>query len=276
MTDIRMILLDLDGTLLNSEKQITPANYTALEKAAQSGVFIVPCTGRFYGAMPDEILNLPFVRYAITINGAEIFDRQTETCLHRESIPLPRALEVFDYMDNLPAIYDCFQDGWGWMDEKFHRIIDDFIDDPHINSMVKNKRTPLADFKGTLRQRNLPIQKSQLFFHDMAARDKVLDTLPHDFPDLTVTSSLPMNIELNSQHAHKGRALEVLCQHLGLSPSQTMAFGDGSNDATMIEAAGIGVAMENALPNLKEIADYITCSNDQDGVAAAMAHFGIV
>ncbi len=274
--DIRMILLDLDGTLLNSDKKISSENYTALEQAAQKGILIVPCTGRFYGAMPEEIRNLPFVRYVITINGAEIFDTATDTCLHREEIPLERALALFDCMDDLPVIYDCFQDGWGWMDEDFYQKIDDYIFEPHINTMVKEKRTPVENFKDTIRQRGRSIQKTQMFFADLDARAKVLETLPQQLPDISVTSSLTMNIELNSKHAHKGRALEVLCQQLDIPTAQAMAFGDGSNDSSMIATAGLGVAMENAIPQLKEIATYITTSNDNHGIATALAHFGII
>ncbi len=274
--NIKMILLDLDGTLLDRDKKISPENYAALEQAAQNGALIVPCTGRFYGAMPEEIRGLPFVRYVITINGAEIFDTQTDTCLHREDISVERALELFDFMDDLPVIYDCFQDGWGWMDEKFYGVIDDYIDDPHINIMAKTKRTPVENFKKIIRERGRPIQKTQMFFGDLEARARYLKTLPQQLSDLSVTSSLTMNIELNSKHAHKGRALEVLCEILDIPVGQTMAFGDGSNDTSMILSAGIGVAMENAILELKGVADYVTCSNDKNGVAAALRHFGVI
>lgn len=274
--NIKMILLDLDGTLLDSHKKISPENYAALERAAQNGALIVPCTGRFYGAMPEEIRGLPFVRYVITINGAEIFDTETDSCLHREDISLERGLELFDFMDDLPVIYDCFQDGWGWMDEKFYAVIDDYIDDPHINHMAKNKRTPLENFKKVIGERGRPIQKTQMFFGDLTARARALEELPRQLPDLSVTSSLTMNIELNSKNAHKGRALEVLCEILDIPTAQTMSFGDGSNDTSMILSAGIGVAMENAIPELKAAANYVTTSNDENGVAAALKHFGVI
>lgn len=274
--DTRMILLDLDGTLLDSQKRISPENYAALEHAAQSGLLIVPCTGRFYDAMPDSIRNLPFVRYVITINGAELYDTTTQTALHRSDIPLEEGLSLFRYMDTLPVIYDCFQSGWGWMDSLLYQKIDQFIFDPHINEMVKQKRTPVVSFQETLRQRNLPIQKSQMFLADLDLRQTLLDTLPQQLPHLSVTTSLPMNIEFNSRDAHKGHALEVLCRLLNLSPSQAMAFGDGNNDLSMITTAGIGVAMGNAIDEVKSAANYVTDTNDHHGVAAALTHFGLI
>jgi hydroxymethylpyrimidine pyrophosphatase-like HAD family hydrolase len=81
------------------------------------------------------------------------------------------------------------------------------------------------------------------------------------------------NIEINSGDAHKGAALLELCRHLNIDPAQAMAFGDGLNDVTMIKTAGIGVAMGNADPRVKDVADFVTDTNDNDGVAKAIRRF---
>ena len=96
------------------------------------------------------------------------------------------------------------------------------------------------------------------------------------FPDLSVTSSIENNIELNSRGAQKGLALAALCRETGVSMEQTMAFGDGLNDISVLRAAKIGIAMGNAAQEIRAIADYVTDTNDHDGVAAALLHFGIV
>ena len=88
-----------------------------------------------------------------------------------------------------------------------------------------------------------------------------------------ISSSFSNNLEINALGATKGEAIARLAAHLGLDRGQTMGFGDGGNDMTMMTMAGIGVAMENAVEELKEQADYITLSNDEDGVAAALEHF---
>ena len=92
--DVKIIALDLDGTLLDSAKRLSPKNRAALEEAASMGVHIVPTTGRFFGMMPEAVRDLPFVRYAITINGAQVYDRETDSAIVREEIPLDMALDL--------------------------------------------------------------------------------------------------------------------------------------------------------------------------------------
>lgn len=270
---IKIILLDLDGTLLTSDKQISSANRAALEQAVEMGIHIVPSTGRFFGGIPQVVRDLPFVRYAITVNGAQIYDAAEGRVLHRAEILPADAEGIYDCLDALPVIYDCFMDGWGYMDRHNYARIDEFISDPRVNRMVKELRKPVEDFRAFMREQNRPVQKIQMFFQDLSLRERVWSQLIGQFPHMSVTSSIPNNVEINEKHANKGEALAVLCRHLGVDISETMAFGDGSNDRSMIEAAGIGVAMANADPSLKEIAGYVTDTNDSDGVAKAIARF---
>ena len=270
---IRIILLDLDGTLLTHDKQLSPGNRAALERAAAMGIWIVPSTGRFYQGMPAVVRELPFVRYAVTINGAQVYDGKEDAVLHRAEIAPAAAERVFDRLDALPVIYDCFLDGWGYMDARHYAQIDRFIADPRVNRMVKDLRRPVEDFRAFIRRENRPLQKIQMFFRDLDRRREALEVLPRDLPDMAVTSSIPNNIEINDSAATKGEGLRFLCRRLGVDIRDTMAFGDGSNDMTMIRAAGIGVAMANADPALRAAADFVTDTNDADGVAKAIARF---
>lgn len=271
--EIKLILLDLDGTLLTTDKKISAANYAVLEQAAAKGIDIVPCTGRFFIGMPEEVRSLPFLRYAITINGAEIYDVKEEKALHTALISPEKAEEVFSMMDTLPVIYDCFQDGWGWMDQIFYDMTDLYGMGEVRPEWIRKMRTPVEDFRGMVRSRNRGIQKTQMFLRDMELRARLLAELPLRFPELSVTTSLVNNIEINSGDAHKGAALLELCRQLNIDPSETMAFGDGLNDVTMMKAAGIGVAMGNADQKVKDAADFITDTNDNDGVAKAILRF---
>ena len=273
MPDIKIIVLDLDGTLLTSDKKISPRNYAALEQAAEKGIHIVPSTGRFYDGMPAVIRELPFVRYAITVNGAEIYDAREDRVLHRAEMTPAQADEVFAFLDTLPVVYDCYQDGWGWMEKSLYDRAGDFIEDPKVLSMVKDLRTPVEGFRELIRSRNRGVQKIQMFFKDMDKRAESLPLLRQRFPGLNVTSSITNNLELNSLEAHKGVALLKLCDILGVDPAQTMAFGDGLNDITMLQTAALGVAMDNAYPEVKEAANFITDTNDHDGVAKAIEQF---
>ncbi len=270
---IKLILLDLDGTLLTSDKTISPANREALSRAAAAGIHIVPGTGRFYGGMPQVVRDLPFVRYVVAVNGAQVYDAAEDRTLAREELSLADAFAVFEELDRLPVIYDCYLGGFGYDDEAMYARIDEFISDPRTNAMVKSTRRPVPDLRIFLRERGRPVQKIQMFFKDMDRRAAELERLPGLFPNLAITSSIVNNIEFNAKNANKGEALRFLCRHLRLNVSETMAFGDSGNDLSMIEAAGVGVAMANAGPILREAADYVTDTNDNDGVAKAIARF---
>lgn len=270
---VKIILLDLDGTLLTSDKTISAANYGALERAAAMGVHIVPSTGRFYDAMPEVVRKLPFVRYAVTVNGAQIYDAKEKKVLHQAEIPSEEALAVYEYFESLPTICDCYVDGWGYMERSHYARIEEFTRtaQPYVEQMLKELRTPVDDVKEIIRTHS--VQKVMCFFKDMERRAVELERVPVLFPHLRMTSSIANNIEVNAMGANKGEALRQLCAHLDVDVKDTMAFGDGSNDLTMIQTAGIGVAMGNAYQGLKDAADYITLDCDADGVAYAVEKF---
>ncbi|MBR5739203.1 MAG: HAD family phosphatase [Lachnospiraceae bacterium] len=273
MPDIRLITLDLDGTLLNSEKQLTEENADALQKASAAGIEIVPATGRFYRGMPEVIRNLPFVHYVISINGAEIYDVANDRVIGGSEIPYEQAISIMEYLDTLPVIYDCYQDGWGWMTKTLYDQAEDFAATVHSLNMIKNLRTPVPDLKARLLEKKAGVQKIQFFFKDMALRAETLRTLPERYPDLAVTTSIVNNVELNNRNATKGIALKKLAKHLHLRLRETMAFGDDLNDVTMLKAAGIGIAMGNASEAAKAAADYVTDDCDRNGVAKALRLF---
>ena len=275
MDDIEIIALDLDGTLLDSEKRLSEVNRAALERAAEKDVLIVPTTGRFFGMMPPAVRDLPFVRYAITINGAQVYDRETDTAIVRDEIPLDMALGVMELLDRYDVIYDCYRQNWGWMTAALQDKAADYVTNEHYLRMVREFRKPVPELKAHLRATagDGDVQKVMLFATNRersTAIDclrKLSDEIAARFPDIKVTASTWNNLELNIKTAHKGNALKRFAEHLGFTLENCMAFGDGMNDFTMVEAAGLGVAMENAEPEVKRVAKYVTLSNDEDGVA---------
>ena len=279
MNDIRIIALDLDGTLLDSEKRLSVVNRAALERAAEKGVLIVPTTGRFFGMMPPAVRDLPFVRYAITINGAQVYDRETDTAIVRDEIPLDMALGVMEVLDRFDVIYDCYRQNWGWMTAALQDKAADYATNEHYLKMVREFRKPVPELKAHLKAtaNDGDVQKIMLFARNTQVSglsSQVLDAIRLElaarFPEIKVTSSTWNNIELNIRTAHKGNALKRFAEHLGLGLANCMAFGDGMNDFTMVEAAGLGVAMANAEPEVKRVAKWIAPSNDDDGVAAGL------
>lgn len=276
--EIKLIALDLDGTLLNSQKELTARNAAALTRAAAAGIEIVPCTGRFFGGMPEAVRELPFLHYAITVNGAQVYDIRRDRAIARTEIPLKLVLRIMEYLDTVPVAYDCFRENWGWMSRKFWDNIERYTTDPHYHSMVRSLRTPVPELKAWLREEceNSPatahgaVQKIQLFTTDFALRDRLLLELPGQFPETAVTSSFNNNIEINLASAHKGAVLLQLADYLKIGREQTAAFGDGSNDVTLLRLAGLGVAMANACPAALAAADVVTTSCDEDGVARVL------
>ncbi len=273
MHNIRLIALDLDGTLLDADKRLSAENAAALAKAAEAGVEIVPATGRFYRGMPQLIRDLPYVRYVISINGAAVYDIARQKTVCGSEIPWQRAVEVMERLDELDVIYDCYQDGWGWMTQAFYDKADQYAANIHSLDMIRNLRTPVPELKACLQARATGVQKIQIFFRDMEKRAEALQSLPELFPDLVVTTSIVNNIEINSRDATKGVALQKLAAYLDIPVAQTMAFGDDRNDLSMLQAAGIGVAMGNAENSVKQAADYITDDCGDSGVAHAIHHF---
>lgn len=267
MRDIKLIALDLDGTLLNSDKALTPRNRAALEAASGAGILIVPATGRFYKGMPAVIRDLPFVRYVITINGAQVFDARSGESIYSAEIPTDEAVAFFEYLDTLPVIYDCYVDGWGYITAEMQERVEEYGMLPFQITMMHELRSPVPELKAWLREGGHRPQKMQLFARDVSFRDELLQTLTEKYPRFAVSASLPNNIEVNSRDADKGRALLALAAKLGLAREQTMAFGDDLNDLKMIEAAGAGVAMGNGHPKVKAAADVIAEDCNADGVA---------
>lgn len=268
-----IIALDLDGTLLNSDKQLTAGNRAALARAAEAGWAVVPTTGRFYEAVPQVIRELPFLSYAITINGAQVTDLRTAQVIYRAELPWKQAVEIMTYLDDLPVIYDCYQDNGAWMTEKLMAHIDSTVSDRHYRKMLRELRHPVPELKAFLTDRRMDVQKMQLFTADPALRLFLLEELPRRYEELCVSSSVSDNVEINQIHANKGEALMALADHFGLPRSATIAFGDGLNDLSMIRAAGLGVAMANACGEVKADADAETLSCDEDGVAYGIDRF---
>ena len=263
----RLIAFDLDGTLLDGEKNISPENMAALNAAAEQGMLIVPATGRIYAGLPEPLKALPFLRWCITVNGAYVYDAWEDRSVYREDIPLELTLRVIDYMEENHLFYDCYKDNWGYMDRRFYDQAVEFMPDKGILDLLIRLRTPVESLRSYVQNSGSGVQKLQMYFADMEERARQLRLLPTLFPELSVTSSVRNNIELNLAAANKGTALEALCRHLGVKMEETVAFGDGTNDLTMLRAAGLGVAMANAADEVKAAADRVTDDNEHSGVA---------
>lgn len=268
-----IIAIDLDGTLLNSRKELSSRNLYALENAAEAGWEVVPATGRFFDGIPDCIRELPFLHYAITINGAKVEDLRRKKTIYSAEMPWQQAIEMMELLDHAPVIYDCYMQDRGWMSIAHVERIDEIVEDSHTRKMLYDLRTPVEELKEFLREKKQNVQKVQFFTKDAIERVNKIRELPEQFADIVVSSAFSQNVEINHKCATKGEALLALAKYINVDPYDTMAIGDGSNDLSMIRAAGMGIAMTNAEQEIKEKARWVTLSNDRDGVAAAIEKY---
>ena len=269
-SDIKLIAMDLDGTLLTSEKRLTELNRTVMTKAAEAGIIIVPATGRIYAGVPEEIKALPFIRYLILANGATVYDRETDRVLYSAEIPPETAVDVLAWLDGFPAIYDCYQDDRGYMTAEMWEKADRYAPSPIYLQMIRTLRRPVPDLKEFIRIRGKSVQKLQAFCETTETQALVMEKTAARFPELAVSTSVARNVEINDARANKGTALQALCDQLQIGTETAMAFGDGANDLSMIRTAGTGVAMGNSVPAVLEAADRIAPDNDSDGVGCVI------
>ena len=268
----RLIAFDLDNTLLNTKKQVTPENMRVLELAASLGMEIVPVTGRAWEGVPESVRSMKFVNYAVTLNGAEIIDVKNAKTISEALMPIERGITLCRVIDELPVVYDCIADGMRFMTRECYGKIDMISEGEWQANVIRSSVKPVDDVIAVLAECK-GIQKMQIYTKDSELREALLNAFPVVFPKALFTSSVSNNIEINDPRANKGDSLKFIAEYLNIPLSATMAFGDGLNDKAMIHAAGIGVAMGNACRELLEIADHVTTDCDHDGVAEGIKTF---
>lgn len=271
---IKLVALDLDGTLLDSGKQVTARTREVLKECEKRGIQVVPATGRGRNAVAETILTLPGVRYGIFTNGSSVWDLQEDRELFADCIDWKTAQMTVGILRRYPIIYDMYINGGGVCERHFLDTLEDFGLSAYLCQFLRKTRKMVDDIIPYLEETHAPVQKMNLIFRDKETKHITRKAL-EQLPELLVTSSLPHNLELSAAGVTKGSGLRKLSEYLNVKPNETMACGDGENDLPMLRAAGIGICMENGAPFLKEQADWITLSNDEDGVAAAIERWAL-
>ena len=267
MNQIRLIAFDLDGTLLKDNKELTPRTLDALKKASKAGIYLVPTTGRLYDGVPEEIRTLPFIRYVIGANGAQVYDAWEKKTIRRAEMNRDEILQFFHAAEHASAIVGCYKGGKAYMGREDMEKMEAYSPGQVLFRMMRRIYLPVEDLKTYLLESGETVQKLMLFFADLEERRQVLEEMKASLLELSLSSSAINNIEVNAKEANKGAALRFLSEYLNIEREATAAFGDGSNDITMLLEAGTGFAMENACLEAKEAADRIALSNEQEGVA---------
>lgn len=269
---IRMIGVDLDGTLLNSEKQLTAYTREVLKKAIEQEVAVVVATGRPFSGVPDGLKHFPGIRYALTANGARILDMQKQKVVYENLLSVESSEKVIDILRKHHAIHEFFVDGVGYMNEDGLKNVYAYFEDPHMAEYLQSTRIPVKDVKEKLQTMKCEVDKLQGIFRNQKDKEEALEEL-NTLSGIVVTAAMDNNLEINKEGTNKGLGLLQLGKSLGISREEIMACGDGGNDVEMLKEVGFAVAMANGSDPVKKAADFVTVSNDEDGVAKAIERF---
>lgn len=264
---IKVIASDLDGTLLDDEKRVSDRTKRVLEKAAEKGVMFVPTTGRPFCGIPKEVLELPGVRYVITANGARIVDLKENKTIYEKLLPYEKGLKVFDILSEYDCFMEAYYEGKGYAKKDRMKDLELYIQLPSMLRYIRNSRITVNDIQEYYIQRKDSTDKIQGFFRNKAEMQEAWKRIEDTIEGVEVAGALDCNIEVGARGVNKGNGLSVLSKITGNSLDEIIAFGDGGNDVSMIQTAGIGVAMSNGCESAKNSADIIAMSNVEDGVA---------
>ncbi|MBR5231277.1 MAG: HAD family phosphatase [Clostridia bacterium] len=266
MPNYDILFLDMDGTLLNSEKTVSPRTQKALKAAREAGVRLVAATGRTLKIAPPMLRELDF-DYAIVSNGASIYDLRSGERIYHNPFGAEAARVLYDLIRDDCDFIEFFADGEIILSKRAHDMLA-YREVPswHRKYFTENE-TPVWESEDAYIAAGAPgLEKVGLVRYKEEVLRRIKPRLEATGL-FNITGSIARSMEINDKTCSKGVAIAEMCRTLGIDIARAAAMGDSTNDLEMIKTAGCGVAMGNAKPVLKEAADYITDSNDEDGVA---------
>lgn len=266
---VKIITLDLDGTLMSADHlTVSKANRIAVRQAHEKGVKIAISTGRTIAIMGDVCEQVPEVDYVMYSNGAGVMDRHTGKNIYTNFMSWEFCEGVLDYLNTKPAFVEVYVDGKSYVQEdKAEFFIDNILPGEFIDSLMSRMEI-CKDVKTAVFAKN--IEKITLYSKIPEAFDEMWEHFSAMQDKIYLASSLPGNMEMTRAGADKGTALDGMCKVLGITPDESMAFGDAGNDCPMLRFSKYSFAMENATEECKAAANYITKANTDDGVAFAI------
>ena len=277
MKDIKLVALDLDGTLFDNSSRISKRNLTAIRSITDKGIHVVISTGRPFEGIPFDQIKGTGINYAITANGSGIYEISTGKCLYENAMDEELVTPILNFLLTRDIHMEAFIGGKGYTPIQCVETAQKLTVPSSIKNYIITTRTRLDNILQFIHENQLKVQKMTLNFYPAADgtlidRETVRKFLVSN-PSITTVCGGYNNLEFTRADANKGVGLRKLAEILGVNPDATMAIGDTENDLAIIEAAGIGVAMGNATDAVKARADYVTTTNTKDGVAAAIEHF---
>lgn len=280
---ISIIASDMDGTLLNEEMQISSANADAIKKAQAAGVHFAVATGREYREAKPLLeaygLSVPL----ITLNGAAIFDVDGKAL---DMVPITKTATklIMHQLEKAGLYYEITTNEGVVSNSRTRRIqtVSRLLETVNPDTPFKlavamsSARVELMDiryvedYQVLLDDSKIKILKLVAFGENGQKELKPVRESINAKVEVAISSSFENNIEINSPRAQKGIAVQHFADGLNIPMSQVMTIGDNMNDASMLEVAGVSYAMGNAIPEIKQLANHLTVTNNEDGVAKAI------
>ncbi len=273
MKKIRMIALDLDGTVFDGDKKVTKRTQETLEEAIRQGIVVFPCTGRPWSGIPEEIRRIRGLQYAVTSNGARILKFETGETIRENCLSHEKTMELIDAAIASPeGVWEIYVDGKCYADADTYR----FIQAPDMSQAqldyIRKSRILVKNLRDWAANEGLRTEKLHMMFERTDLRDRCMEKF-QKFSGIDISYASTFNLEINDAGCSKGRGILDLAEHLGIDRDEIMACGDSRNDWPMLRDAGFAVAMGNADEDTKKLADFVTKSNEEDGVAYAVEKF---
>ncbi len=273
---IKAILLDIDGTLTNDEKQITPRTRDALMAAQANGAVLVLASGRANMGLTGFADVLDMKRHNgifVCFNGAKALNYQTGEVYFQQTLTVDQGKRVLEHMHNFDVcpIYD--KDDHMYLENAFFTITRDGEPWHVAEYEAHNNNYLLCEVANNSEFLSWELNKILVAGQPEYLQQQWKEMAAPFEGELSSMFTAPFYYEFTPLGVDKTRALKETFAALGIAKDEVIAFGDAQNDQSMIEWSGIGVAMGNAVDEVKAVADYVTLSNNDDGIAAALEHF---
>lgn len=263
-----MIAFDLDDTALDEEKQLRDEVAGALAEAARRGCVVLPATGRMLTGVPKQVLAIPGIRYAITSNGAHVYDLAENRPIYSDCFTRQEALDILQTAMQDEGYISVFIGGRSYTPSQNANFLRGSVS-PAVLDYLNTSRIHVADPVALVQEAPDDVEKFTINYASEAAREAARTRLAAR-GGLTISSSIGLNLELNTPTANKGAALLWLAERLGIARHQVMAVGDSDNDIQMLQAAGHGVAMGNAASRVRRAANAVAPHVQDSGLAAVV------
>lgn len=277
MERVKLIALDMDGTLFNSQNEISEKDKETLKRATEAGVAVAVATGRAYVELPIEMLYEAGIRYAITGNGSAVYRLPDKECILSDCLDNEVVCTIIRELKQLDIYYDIYVDGLVYCPRSVCHNIRKMDMPESLHEHIEKTRIVVDDLEDYIKSCGKSVEKTTLNFaylEDGTCLGKTESAAILDrYPQVEYLSGGFHNWEFTRAGVNKGTGIRFLAERLGVPMNLTMACGDSENDLSMLRAAQVAVAMENAKPAVKEESNYITLSNNESGVAHAIEHF---